>query len=551
MALLASTALVRAANLLPTGGAVVSGTVTFSQPNATTLNITQSSQQAIINWNSFSVGKGETVNFLQPGASASTLNRVTGSLPSWLGGTLNAPGTIILINVNGITIARSGVINAGSFAASTVNIRDSDYLSGNYRFIGNGASAGVINNGRISVSDGGFAALLGGQINNRGVIAAKLGKVALGAGELITLDFSGDGFLSVAVPSSQLGNLVSANGALVTNKGKILANGGTVYLSAATASNILREAVNIPGSIRVNTVGTHDGRIVLNGGPGGRISVGGTLLANGGRKRKGGSIAISGQSVDIKGKLAANGASGGLISVASTGDFSLSGKVSAKGFTGQGGRIDLTGADVTMLGALIDASGATGGGLVRIGGTFQGGNGDPGSALYQSFVGRFGPLPDLASAQTVTIDAGTRINVSAKTIGDAGSVIVWSQQSTTFAGAVTGLGGSTRGNGGFVEASGKEHLMLSASFDLSAADGKFGMLLADPGSILIQHGGNTYAGADTLNDGYINGLLTLADVTIDTNIRHRHQWRLGRHHVPDGRCVVMEYGVGPQRQCRA
>ena len=243
------------AQTLPTGGSVTTGTATIVQPNATTLNINQSTNQAIINWNTFSVGRGDTVNFNQPSAASSTLNRVHGSTPSWIAGTINAPGTVLLINPNGIEITKSGVVNTGSFAASTLNITDSDYLSGLYKFTGNGGSAGVINNGRINASDGGFAALLGGQVSNNGIISARLGLVALGAGEEATLDLSGDGFLSVGVPSSELGKLVNANGALVSNRGKIIADGGTVFLSAATAANILRNAVNIPGSIRTNSVG--------------------------------------------------------------------------------------------------------------------------------------------------------------------------------------------------------------------------------------------------------------------------------------------------------
>ena len=169
---------------LPSGGSVAAGSATITQPNSTTLNINQSTNQAIINWNTFSVGRGDTVNFNQPSSSSATLNRVLGSTPSWIAGTIYAPGTVLLVNPNGIAITKSGVINVGSFAASTLDIKDSDFLSGNYKFGGNGASAGVINSGHINVSDGGFAALLGGQVNNRGVIAAKLGKVALGAGEL-------------------------------------------------------------------------------------------------------------------------------------------------------------------------------------------------------------------------------------------------------------------------------------------------------------------------------------------------------------------------------
>ena len=256
------------AQSLPTGGTVTTGAASIVQPNATTLNINQSTNQAIINWNTFSVGRGDTVNFNQPSAASSTLDRVLGSTPSWIAGTINAPGTVLLINPNGIAITKSGVVNTGSFAASTLNISDADYLSGNYSFSGNGRSAGVINSGRINTADGGFAALLGGQVSNNGIISARLGKVALGAGEEATLDLSGDGFLSVGVPSSEMGKLVNANGALVSNRGKIIADGGVVFLSAATAANILRNAVNIPGSIRTNSVGVHNGRIVINGGDG-------------------------------------------------------------------------------------------------------------------------------------------------------------------------------------------------------------------------------------------------------------------------------------------
>ena len=308
-----------AGDVLPTNGTVTAGSASIIRTNPSTLNINQSTNQAIINWNSFSVGRGDTVNFNQPGTSSATLNRVTGTTPSWIAGTINAPGTVLLVNPNGIAITKSGTVNTGSFVGSTLDIKDADFLAGRYKFSGNGASAGVINNGHINVSDGGFAALLGGQVSNNGVIAARLGKVGLGAGEQATLDLSGDGFLSVTVPSSELGHMTRADGALVSNKGKINADGGTVFLSAATASNILRNAVNMGGTIRANSVGTHDGRIVINGG-GGNVNVTGKLLA--------------------------------------------------KSRTGTGGEVDITsaGAGVKLVGALIDVSGKTGGGVVNIGG---------------------------------------------------------------------------------------------------------------------------------------------------------------------------------------
>ena len=443
------------AQQLPTGGTVTAGSATIVSPNANTLNVNQSTNQAIINWQSFSVGQNATVNFNQPGASSSTLNRVIGTSASMIDGMIRAPGTVILVNPNGIAISKTGVVNVGSFAASTLNIKDSDYLSGNYKFTGNGGSAGVTNAGRINVSDGGFAALLGGQVSNSGTITARLGKVGLGAGELITLDFAGDGFLSVAVPSSQLGNLVDPNGALVTNSGKIRANGGTVMLSAATAANVLRDAVNVPGSIRANSVGTHNGKIVIGGGAGGRVSV--------------------------------------------------SGKLAANSKTGKGGDIAVTGKDIKLAGAQIDASGKTGGGNINIGGGRQG----------------QGPLQ---RAETVTVDAATTIKADAKDIGNGGSVVIWSDALTTFAGKISAKGGAISGNGGEAEVSGKAKLSYTGFTDLSATNGAFGTLLLDPYNITISTGGDSghdasfTANADdsVINVTTLQNALAGANVTIST-----------------------------------
>jgi filamentous hemagglutinin family protein len=483
---------------LPTGGTVATGTAAIVQPNATTLNINQSTNQAIINWNTFSVGSGNTVNFNQPSAASSTLNRVLGSTPSWIAGTINAPGTVLLINPNGIEITKSGVVNTGSFAASTLNITDSDYLSGRYKFTGNGGSAGVINNGRINTADGGFAALLGGQVSNNGIISARLGKIALGAGEEATLDLSGDGFLSVGVPSSELGKLVNANGALVSNRGKIIADGGTVFLSAAAAANILRNAVNIPGSIRTNSVGMHNGRIVINGS-GGSVSITGKLAANGGKKHDGGNIAVSGGSVSVTGELAANGKTGGAISVIGDNTLALAGTLVAQGYRGQGGEIDLTAGTVTLTGATVNASGTSGGGIVEIGGNFEAGKGDPSSPLYREFIGDFGSLPALTLAQSVSIDAATTINVSATNSGNAGTVIVWSAQETDFAGSIIGIGGPNGGNGGYAEVSSHNILNFTGTVDLLGVNsGTTGTLLLDPTDVTVSTGATSN---ETLSSG--------------------------------------------------
>src|ERR1700760_3709769 len=75
-----------AGDVLPSNGTVTAGSASIVRTNPSTLNINQGSNQAIINWNSFSVGRGDTVNFNQPGNTSATLNRVTGATPSWTAG---------------------------------------------------------------------------------------------------------------------------------------------------------------------------------------------------------------------------------------------------------------------------------------------------------------------------------------------------------------------------------------------------------------------------------------------------------------------------------
>ena len=265
------------AQTLPTGGSVVSGQVTTTK-SGTTLTINQSSQNAIVNWQSFSIGGSNTVNVYQPNSSAALLDRVTGSAASTIAGHLNANGQVYLINPNGIAITKSGLVDVGGgFVASTLNISDSDFQNGKLVFSGSGASARVTNQGVITVGRGGYAALLGGRVSNSGVVSVPMGKVGLGSGEAATLDVSGDGFLQVAVPTARGGSA-----ALIQSTGTISAQGGTVILSAATARAAARNAINLSGLVEANSISGHSGAITLSGGPGGSVNVSGEIAARGG-----------------------------------------------------------------------------------------------------------------------------------------------------------------------------------------------------------------------------------------------------------------------------
>nr|WP_321457985.1 MBG domain-containing protein [uncultured Cohaesibacter sp.] len=322
--LLASSALAPGAAVagdsLPTGASVASGSVGISSTSSN-MTITQGTSNAIVNWNSFSIGKNNAVTFVQPDAASSILNRVTGNTSSTIAGTLSANGQVYLVNPNGIAITPTGSVKVGGgFVASTLDISDEDYLSGNLVFSGDGSSASVSNEGVITIGRGGYAALLGGSVDNSGTIAVPLGTVGMGSGEQITLDLSGDGFLQVALPSDGEGDE-----ALVSNSGSVSANGGTVIMSAATARQAARQAVNMSGVIEAKSVSGHNGSIVIGGGAGGKVSV--------------------------------------------------SGSINASSEDGDGGSIKITGDAIELTGATLDASGATGGGTINVGGLKHGADG--------------------------------------------------------------------------------------------------------------------------------------------------------------------------------
>ena len=112
---------------MPTAGSVVSGNVALPSPVFGNQTVTQTSERAVINWGSFNVGSGQTLTFAQPSVNSATLNRVTGDTTSTIAGTINATGSVFLVNPNGIQITSAGAVNVGrGFVASTLDINDAD-----------------------------------------------------------------------------------------------------------------------------------------------------------------------------------------------------------------------------------------------------------------------------------------------------------------------------------------------------------------------------------------------------------------------------------------
>jgi hypothetical protein len=169
------------------------------------------------------------------------------------------------------------------------------------------------------------------------------------------------------------------------------------------------------------------------------------------------------------------------------GKIRVTGRLIATSRHADGGNITVTGQHIKLKGATVDASGATGGGHINIGGGPQGS----------------GPLQH---AETVSIDAATTIKADATTAGNGGNVAVWSDLLTTFAGTISAKGGAISGNGGDAEVSGKASLAYGGFTNLSAAHGTFGTLLLDPFDVTISSAAdaNQSGFSATGNDSIIN-----------------------------------------------
>ncbi|MDC8756174.1 YDG domain-containing protein [Janthinobacterium fluminis] len=362
---------------LPTGASVAAGAATVAS-GAGKLTVTQGSQNAVLNWSSFNIGQGEAVQFVQPNANAVALNRVLGAQPSSILGSLSANGKVFLVNPNGILFGKGASVNVGGLAASTLGIADADFMAGRYRF-GNAGAGAVLNQGSIS-APGGYVALLGAQVTNEGTINARLGSVALAAGNAVTLDVAGDGLLNVAVNQGALR-------ALVQNGGLIQADGGQVLLSAQAAGTLLQTAVNNTGVIEAHTIQNRNGSIKLLGDmQSGTVKLAGRLDAGAPDGGNGGFVETSAAHVQIAADARVTTAAGhGLAGtwLVDPSDFTIA--ASGGDMTGATLSSNLAGGNVTIL-------------------STSGGSGTAGNVNVNDTVAW--------SANTLTLNAQNNININ-------------------------------------------------------------------------------------------------------------------------------------------
>src|SRR5581483_8980165 len=371
-----------ALNAAPENAEVVAGHAEFNQVDANSLKI-KTSEKAILKFRKFNIGEGQSVEFVQPSSKSAVLNRVVGKDPSKILGQLKGNGRVFLVNPSGIYFGPNATVNTGSFLASTLNIRDEDFLNDKFEFYKEPGTeqARIVNEGLICSNAEGFIALFAPYIENKGSVIANAGRVVLAAAERVTLDFTGDGLIQFEV-SGDLKN------ALIENYGKIEAAGGAVALSMRSARDAIKMVVNTDGITPAGGIEEVDGVI--------RLVSSSAIAAD--------CVNVEAPKVDVQGSI----------------------DVSKWGKGEKGGSVRILGDELQLTGAEILASGDGGGGEVLVGGEYQG-------------------KGDTRTAQRTTMDEKSIIYADAKSAGDGGRVILWADDTTLFDGDIFARGGTQSG----------------------------------------------------------------------------------------------------------
>ena len=291
------------AQAAPNGGNIVGGDGTIEQAGVDT-TIVQNTDHLAIDWESFNIAAEERVQFIQPDQDSVALNRILGNEASQIFGRLDANGHVILMNPNGVLFGEGASVNVGGLVASGLNINADDFMNGEFIFQAVDNTDGtVINNGIINAATGGNVALIGKQIENQGLISAKLGSVALAAGKEAVLTFDNQGLLGVRVSQEILQSELGVDPA-VNNSGEINAEGGRILMTGSVSQDIFSQAVNSDGlNTKTSVVMHEDGSFTL--GAGADVLNTGTISTSS-DTNDAGQIVVLGENVNSSGAILAD-----------------------------------------------------------------------------------------------------------------------------------------------------------------------------------------------------------------------------------------------------
>ncbi|MFT6227284.1 MAG: filamentous hemagglutinin family protein, partial [Paracoccaceae bacterium] len=388
----------------PKGGVVAHGDAAIISGGQVTA-IKQSSDRIIIDWQSFDIGADEAVRFDQPGRGSVALNRIKAGNPSAIDGRIEANGNVWIVNPSGVMFGHGARIDVGGLIVSTTDISDENFTKGNMVFNRPGdPGAQIVNDGAITFAEAGLAGFVAPEVINRGQITGRLGRITIAGKDSFSVDISGDGMFAL-----DLSDAAPAAHARLVNQGLIDVAGGVVVIDAASVRDAVDGTVSAGGVVSAASADVDGGTIVLTGG---RIEASGVIDASSG--------------------------------------------------TGIGGTVAMTGDLVhVQAGALVDASGARGGGIVRIG------------ALAPDAA----PMP----ARRTLVAAGATVRANADVSGTGGDVLVWGEDASMVRGTLFAVGAQT---GGRIEISSPADILFTGTADASGAVAD-GLILIDPAFLTI------------------------------------------------------------------
>ncbi|MBF3327996.1 filamentous hemagglutinin N-terminal domain-containing protein, partial [Pseudomonas aeruginosa] len=232
----------------------------------TTVTVEQTADRAILNWETFNIGRQTTLQFDQQ-SNWAVLNRVNdpSARPSQIQGQIKADGTVMVANRNGVVFSGSSQVNVRNLAVAAAAISDSQFRERGLYFDANGSqpsftdAAGAVRveqgallqtaNPASSTAAGGYVLLLGSEVENAGQIVTPKGQTTLAAGDsfYIRRGVGTDGNLRSTTRGNEVATSLAADSAAgrVVNQGLIQAATGDITL---TGRQVRQEGVALSSS---------------------------------------------------------------------------------------------------------------------------------------------------------------------------------------------------------------------------------------------------------------------------------------------------------------
>ncbi len=372
----------------------------------------------------FNLESGQVANFISSPEVENILTRVVGGNPSTINGLLQVVGgnsNLFFMNPSGVIFGSQASLNIpAAFTVTTATgigfeqgyfnaVGDNNYSTllgtpNTFQFAFD-RSASIINAGKLQLQPGQNLTLLGGTIINTGDLIVPGGQITLAAVEEAGI-----------IRLSQTGHLLN------------------LEINSAAINLIENEVTIAPLSLPELLTGKSS-----------QAALGVNVLADG-------TVQLTASQTSIPNN-------GGTTVISGTVDVSQT--TENQNIPGQ---INILGQTIGLIDTEINASGMSGGGMIRIGGDYRGDN-------------------TLPQANRTIIDSNSNIIADALQTGNGGDIIIWSQDLTQFSGNISAQ--SSMGNGGFVEISSKGNLGVNGTVNLQGINDSLGTLLLDPRNITI------------------------------------------------------------------